>query len=371
MRAWATARTRSPHDCTRADEGARSSSRAQAPPAHDHAHDHGRRRRRRGTQALAWALVLTAGFARGRGGRRLVVRLARAAVRRRPHDHRRRRARRSRSFAAAVSRAAAVAPRLLRLCARRGARRVRQRAAMLALVVFIAVEAVRRLLAPEPVAGGMVMVDRARRARRQHRRGVDAVARDAHRINARGALLHVMGDLLGSRGGDRRGRRDRRHRLDADRSDPVARVVAADPALDVAAAQAIDRRADGGRARAPRLRRRSAARCRAAGRHRRARPARLAHGQPSAWRCRRTCRSPTAATGRALLAQAQRMLATRLRIDHATLQPVVAGRAGARDDRRVIPVIARAARRHGSRPAAALTRALRARHSHFDLRKRQ
>ena len=50
---------------------------------------------------------------------------------------------------------------------------------------------------PAPVAGGMVIGDRARRARREPRRRVGAVARGGS-LNTRGALLHVMGDLLGS-----------------------------------------------------------------------------------------------------------------------------------------------------------------------------
>jgi len=69
--------------------------------------------------------------------------------------------------------------------------------AMLALVVWIAVEAVTRLLAPVPVAGPVVM-------------GIALVglamnvfvgwllARSGGGINTRGALLHVFGDLLGS-----------------------------------------------------------------------------------------------------------------------------------------------------------------------------
>jgi len=69
--------------------------------------------------------------------------------------------------------------------------------AMLALVVWIAVEAVARLLTPVPVAGGVVMVVAA----------IGLVVNvfvawhlsHAHgSMNARGALLHVMGDLLGS-----------------------------------------------------------------------------------------------------------------------------------------------------------------------------
>ena len=69
--------------------------------------------------------------------------------------------------------------------------------AMLALIVWIAVEAVRRLLAPEPVSGPVVMAVAA---------GGLAIniivafllVRSGDGINARGALLHVFGDLLGS-----------------------------------------------------------------------------------------------------------------------------------------------------------------------------
>ncbi|MCC6378191.1 MAG: cation transporter [Burkholderiales bacterium] len=69
--------------------------------------------------------------------------------------------------------------------------------AMLAIVVAIVVEAAHRLLAPQPVAGGTVL-------------GVATVGlavnvfvawRLSHAsgsVNARAALLHVMGDLLGS-----------------------------------------------------------------------------------------------------------------------------------------------------------------------------
>lgn len=69
--------------------------------------------------------------------------------------------------------------------------------AMLAIVVAIAVEAVHRLLAPQPVAGGTVL-------------GVAIVgllvnlfvawrlSGASGSVNARAALLHVMGDLLGS-----------------------------------------------------------------------------------------------------------------------------------------------------------------------------
>jgi cobalt-zinc-cadmium efflux system protein len=68
---------------------------------------------------------------------------------------------------------------------------------MLALIVWIAVEAVQRLLAPLPVAGPTVMIVAAI--------GLIVnivvafiLSRGATGINARGALLHVMGDLLGS-----------------------------------------------------------------------------------------------------------------------------------------------------------------------------
>lgn len=69
--------------------------------------------------------------------------------------------------------------------------------AMLALIVWIAVEAVLRLLAPAPVAGPTVMIVAAVGL------AVNLVvawmlSRHAEGINARGALLHVLGDLLGS-----------------------------------------------------------------------------------------------------------------------------------------------------------------------------
>jgi cobalt-zinc-cadmium efflux system protein len=69
--------------------------------------------------------------------------------------------------------------------------------AMLALVVWIAVEAAQRLLAPSAVAGPVVMVVAAAGLL------VNIVvawmlSRSGGGINARGALLHVLGDLLGS-----------------------------------------------------------------------------------------------------------------------------------------------------------------------------
>jgi cobalt-zinc-cadmium efflux system protein len=69
--------------------------------------------------------------------------------------------------------------------------------AMLALIVWIAVEAVRRLLVPETVSGSVVMVIAAGGL------GANLVVayllwRSGEGINARGALLHVCGDVLGS-----------------------------------------------------------------------------------------------------------------------------------------------------------------------------
>jgi len=69
--------------------------------------------------------------------------------------------------------------------------------AMLALIVWIAVEAVQRLLDPTPVSGQTVMVIAATGL------GVNLfvawmLMRGARGINARGALLHVIGDILGS-----------------------------------------------------------------------------------------------------------------------------------------------------------------------------
>jgi len=69
--------------------------------------------------------------------------------------------------------------------------------AMLAVVVWIAVEAVQRLLAPQPVAGQTVMLVAALGL------AINLVvawllSRAANNLNTRAALLHVMGDLLGS-----------------------------------------------------------------------------------------------------------------------------------------------------------------------------
>lgn len=69
--------------------------------------------------------------------------------------------------------------------------------AMLALVVWIAVEAVSRLLSPLPVAGTTVMVI-AVIGMAMNLFVAWLLARAGGGINARGALLHVVGDLLGS-----------------------------------------------------------------------------------------------------------------------------------------------------------------------------
>jgi cobalt-zinc-cadmium efflux system protein len=69
--------------------------------------------------------------------------------------------------------------------------------AMLALIVWIAVEAVRRLLAPAPVAGSVVMVV-AGAGLAVNLACAWVLSRGADGINVRGALLHVVGDLLGS-----------------------------------------------------------------------------------------------------------------------------------------------------------------------------
>jgi len=69
--------------------------------------------------------------------------------------------------------------------------------AMLALVVWIAVEAVLRLLTPTPVAGPLVMAVAAV-GLAVNLAVAWILSRSAGGINARGALLHVFGDLLGS-----------------------------------------------------------------------------------------------------------------------------------------------------------------------------
>ncbi len=69
--------------------------------------------------------------------------------------------------------------------------------AMLAVVAGIAIEAVRRLLDPSPVAGGWV-VGIAVAGLVVNLLAAWVLARAAGSLNTRGALLHVMGDLLGS-----------------------------------------------------------------------------------------------------------------------------------------------------------------------------
>jgi cobalt-zinc-cadmium efflux system protein len=67
---------------------------------------------------------------------------------------------------------------------------------MLGIVAWIAIEAVRRLLAPGPVAGGTVMVIAAVGL------GINMICAwllmKSSSLNARAALVHVMGDMLGS-----------------------------------------------------------------------------------------------------------------------------------------------------------------------------
>jgi cobalt-zinc-cadmium efflux system protein len=69
--------------------------------------------------------------------------------------------------------------------------------AMLALIAWIAIEAVLRLLAPTPVAGPTVMAVAAA-GLAVNLTVAWMLSRGAGGINARGALLHVFGDLLGS-----------------------------------------------------------------------------------------------------------------------------------------------------------------------------
>ncbi|TCW29617.1 cation diffusion facilitator family transporter [Gulbenkiania mobilis] len=68
---------------------------------------------------------------------------------------------------------------------------------MLALILYIAVEAVARLLHPEPVNGAGVMVV-AVLGLLVNVLAAWILSRGAHTLNSRAALLHVMGDLLGS-----------------------------------------------------------------------------------------------------------------------------------------------------------------------------
>ncbi len=69
--------------------------------------------------------------------------------------------------------------------------------AMLAVVALIAIEAVGRLLEPTPVAGGMV-VGIALAGLAVNVAAAWVLSRTAGSFNTRGAMLHVMGDMLGS-----------------------------------------------------------------------------------------------------------------------------------------------------------------------------
>ena len=69
--------------------------------------------------------------------------------------------------------------------------------ALLALVVFIAIEAVRRLLEPQPVAGGAVLAI-ASAGLIANLVSAWILARAGDSLNARSALLHVLSDMLGS-----------------------------------------------------------------------------------------------------------------------------------------------------------------------------
>jgi cobalt-zinc-cadmium efflux system protein len=69
--------------------------------------------------------------------------------------------------------------------------------ALLALVVFITVEAVRRLLEPAPVMGGVVLAI-AIVGLLVNLASAWILWRASGSMNARGALLHVLSDLLGS-----------------------------------------------------------------------------------------------------------------------------------------------------------------------------
>jgi len=69
--------------------------------------------------------------------------------------------------------------------------------ALLALVVFIVVEAVTRLLSPAPVAGGAVLAI-ALVGLVVNLITAWTLSRATHSLNTHGALLHVLSDLLGS-----------------------------------------------------------------------------------------------------------------------------------------------------------------------------
>ena len=192
--------------------------------------------------------------------------------------------------------------------------------AMLALVAAIAIEAVRRLLDPAPVAGGL-LIGVALAGLAANLASAWVLSRATGSINTRGALLHVMGDLLGSLAA-----------LVAGGVilatgwmpiDPILSmaVAPADPALDVAAAEAVDGRADGRRAKPSRLRRDRPLAGRAAGRCRRARPAHLEHDVAKVSRSPRIFRSRAATTGSRSSRRRSGCLSADYGIRHATLQP--------------------------------------------------
>lgn len=68
---------------------------------------------------------------------------------------------------------------------------------MLGVVVWLAYEAVQRLAAPQPVAGGAVMIIAAV-GLSVNLLVLRILHRGAQSFNTRGAILHVLGDLLGS-----------------------------------------------------------------------------------------------------------------------------------------------------------------------------
>ena len=68
---------------------------------------------------------------------------------------------------------------------------------MLVVIVWIAVEAVQRLLNPQPVAGGMVMAIAAA-GLAVNLLVAYVLSRSEQTLNTRAALLHVLGDALGS-----------------------------------------------------------------------------------------------------------------------------------------------------------------------------
>ncbi len=164
---------------------------------HDHAHDHAPLPDTPSArQALAWALVLTAGFAvvEAAGGwwsgslallsdaghmltdaAALGLALFANRIAARPPSRRA-----SYGYARAEVLAAFVNALLL-----------------LALVVFIVVEAVRRLLVPEPVAGAAVVVI-ALGGLVVNLVTAWILSRATRTMNTHGALLHVLSDLLGS-----------------------------------------------------------------------------------------------------------------------------------------------------------------------------